>query len=60
MAERVIAVCRACRHPYAARAVESDVVLPTTDGKCVCGNDEFAWSVENESIDGETVTEPNA
>ena len=41
MAERTPVQCKACANPYSARTVEGDVILPTNDGKCVCGSDEL-------------------
>ena len=41
MAERTPVQCKACAKPYSARSVEGDIILPTNDGKCVCGSDEL-------------------
>lgn len=41
MAERIAVQCEDCGHPYAARLTGDEVVLPTNDGKCTCGSDEF-------------------
>lgn len=43
MAQRTVVQCRACGNPYAARLVgEETIVLPTEDGRCVCGSDDMA------------------
>lgn len=41
MAERTVVRCTACARPYSARLVGEEIVLPTNDGDCVCGNDAF-------------------
>lgn len=41
MAERTVVQCTDCASPYSVRRVWEKFVLPTTDGKCECGNDAF-------------------
>lgn len=42
MAERVPVQCEDCDQPYTARFVEGELILPTNDGRCSCGSDEFS------------------
>ena len=43
MAQRTVVQCRACGNPYAARLIgDETIVLPTEDGRCVCGNGDMA------------------
>lgn len=41
MAERTAVQCEDCGQGYTARLIRDDVILPTDDGKCVCGSNEF-------------------
>lgn len=41
MAERIAVQWETCGHPYSARRVGDKFVLPTNDGKCVCGSESF-------------------
>lgn len=41
MAERIAVQCEACGKPYSARRVDDNVILPTSDGKCICGSKSF-------------------
>ena len=42
MAERTLSVCESCGKVYAARQVESRLVVPTDDGRCSCGEEQFS------------------
>lgn len=43
MAQRIVAHCRACGNPYAARLTgEGEILIPTDDGTCNCGSDDMA------------------
>lgn len=53
MAESIAVQCDDCGQPYSARLVDSEVILPTSDGKCVCGNDEF---MKVEASEGDDTT----
>lgn len=59
MAERVPVVCEACDQPYAAHFVEGELVLPTNDGRCSCGNEGFT-KVEVGSDGARAEHEPHA
>lgn len=41
MAQRVPIRCRSCGRVYTARQVGDEFTIPTDDGACRCGNDDF-------------------
>lgn len=46
MAERILSVCESCGKAYAARQVENQLVVPTDDGRCSCGESQFDVPVD--------------
>lgn len=41
MAVRILALCEACGKGYSARLVNEQIILPTNDGCCECGEQGF-------------------
>lgn len=53
MVERIPVLCENCGQPYSARLVDDEVLVPTSDGRCKCGSEQFAEAEYEEGTDGQ-------
>lgn len=48
MAESITVQCEDCSRPYSAQKVQGQIVLPTDDGTCHCGHEQFVVVANNQ------------